>query len=74
MTTKITIKTTCDSCNADISKKETYYPRIDILKLSCQNQAMNNGCVYAIAQVPLLKEDLYFCGFKCLSNYSKKYE
>jgi len=60
---------TCDECSKDISPQKTSCPRRDILKLSCQNVAINSGAIFAVMLHPLLEEDMYFCGFCCLKNW-----
>jgi len=69
---KNTITTiTCDGCGNDISPEHTTYPHKYILKICCQDVALRSerGAVYAIYMSPPIKDDLYFCGMKCIKKY-----
>lgn len=71
---KTVITINCDSCDKDISPKESGYPRVDILKVSCLNVRImsESGMTYAIAVTPMIPDDLYFCNLQCMHEYNPR--
>lgn len=59
----------CDCCNEELIV-DSQYPHKYSLKLSCIDTGINtSGMHYPVAMKPILKEDMYFCNIKCLTEW-----
>lgn len=70
MSLKTEIEITCDSCSKDISPIATSYEADYILKVTAYNRAYNtSGVVFGMSIYPLIEQDLYFCGLRCMATF-----
>jgi hypothetical protein len=60
----------CESCERDLTF--TYGPTHHCLKLSDEHINPSGGAVVDVYVLPIIENDLYFCGFGCLSKYVKE--
>jgi hypothetical protein len=68
-----TIKTSCDTCDKDLSPIKTGYPNKYILRVTTEDIARSDGMgIFAVAIYPPIDSDLYFCGLKCMKAYGDK--
>jgi hypothetical protein len=67
---KETIQILCDTCNSDISPKNTGYPANYILHVIVKNiEIYKGGAILACMVHPPITHDLYFCNIQCMKKY-----
>ena len=61
---------TCDSCERKIERQIGYSTHF--LSLSNMYMSPGGGVSYDVMELPILDDDLYFCGIGCLKNWINK--
>lgn len=63
-----TTKILCDNCNEDITT--TCMRPAYRLRITCERLPNTANSEYTILVSPPIKDDLYFCGTKCLKEWA----